>query len=70
VKPDPGLWKIAPPEIPAPAETAGLNKEEADFVSKYLSLADELLKKDPMQKPDAISEDKLPADVPPSEQAA
>jgi hypothetical protein len=44
VKQDPGLWKLAPPETPAPVETAGLNKDEADFVSRYLALADELLK--------------------------
>src|SRR5262245_40348428 len=44
VKPDPGLWKIAPPEKPSPEEAAGLSKEESAFVSKYLSLADELLK--------------------------
>lgn len=44
MKQDPGLWKLSPPETPSPVETAGLNKDEADFVSKYLALADELLK--------------------------
>ncbi|MCI0347938.1 MAG: hypothetical protein L0Z53_00800 [Acidobacteriales bacterium] len=44
MKHDPGLWNIAPPEKKPDAATAGLDKEEADFVSKYLGLADELLR--------------------------
>lgn len=51
MKEDPvGLWKIAGPEKRPRAETAGLDKEEADFVSKYLALADELLKENPPQE--------------------
>jgi hypothetical protein len=49
VKQDPGLWKLSLPETPPPQETAGLNKDEADFVSKYLALADELLKSSPAE---------------------
>jgi hypothetical protein len=37
------LWKIAAPDGEARPEIGGLDKEEADFVSKYLALADELL---------------------------
>jgi hypothetical protein len=36
-------FKLEPPPPQPRAETAGLDKEEADFVSKYLALADELL---------------------------
>jgi hypothetical protein len=67
VKQDPGLWKIAPPENHhGYAEAAGLDKEESDFVSKYLSLADQLLKQDsrenqtptPQEKPTPVPEQK------------
>ena len=39
-----GWWKLAAPEEAPRPEAAGLDKEEADFVSKYLALADELLR--------------------------
>jgi len=42
-----GWWKLAAPEEAPRPEAAGLDKEEADFVSKYLALADELLKEKP-----------------------
>ena len=48
---DTGLWKLSPPETPAREETSGLNKDEADFVSKYLALADELLKPSSAETP-------------------
>lgn len=63
MKQDPGLWKLAPPETPAPVETAGLNKDEADFVSKYLALADELLKPQAAENPAA---EQAPAEGPAS----
>ena len=70
MKQDPGLWKIAPPETPSPAETSGLNKEEADFVSKYLALADELLKQTPVEKPTSATEQKPAEEPPPPEEEA
>jgi hypothetical protein len=42
-----GWWKLATPEEAPRPEAAGLDKEEADFVSKYLALADELLREKP-----------------------
>lgn len=61
MKQDAGLWKLTPPETPSPAETAGLNKEEADFVSKYLALADELLKPQPAQPSNTPNIEEEPA---------
>jgi hypothetical protein len=59
VKQDPGLWKIAPPENHGYAEAAGLDKEESDFVSKYLSLADQLLQQDSKQSQTPTPQEKL-----------
>lgn len=60
MKQDPGLWKIAPPENQPHIETAGLDKDESDFVSKYLSLADQLLKSEPAENP--ASPEPIPID--------